>query len=123
MMDLRRNRMVAEVSVLAAVILFAAGCGSSLIFTTYSKVGLDMSVANGAPAEAVFGYKRFEGAILPVDPSRPKEIGSVFAGMQVDNGWVDGLCIDQVFATGGAATAAAKDPSFAKTLAGECRSK
>ncbi len=40
-----------------------------LIFATYTKVGLHIGMSNQVPTEAVFAYKRFEGAIIPVDPS------------------------------------------------------
>jgi hypothetical protein len=54
----------------AAASLLLAGCSNThLIFTTYTKTGLDISLSNEIPTEVVFGYKRFEGTIVPVDAS------------------------------------------------------
>jgi hypothetical protein len=104
------------------------GCNSpNLVFTTYTKTGLDISATEGVPTQALFGYKRFEGAIIPVDPENteldengvPKDALSVFAAMDIENNWIKGLKIRQVFATGKAAVQAAEDPGngFAKALA------
>lgn len=108
--------------------LLLAGCSTGkehLVFTTYSKVGVDLALANGSPAEAVFGYKRFEGAIVPVSPTStagaPDDAKSIFAGMAIDNGWMDGLCIKQVFATGDAAVNAMNSNQFDITLRENCR--
>ena len=88
----------------------SVGCASSkdLLFTTYTKVGVDISAVNGTPTEAVLGYKRFEGAIIPVDPEHEPAKGdpripSLYASMDFRNGWLSGLCIAQMFATGQAA--------------------
>lgn len=87
---------------LGSLIGFTSGCATDhLIFTTYTKVGLDMTVAEGTPTEAVFGYKRFEGAIVPVDPDEEDaEVPSIYAGVCVENSWIYGLEVGQVFATG-----------------------
>lgn len=85
------------------------GCTANhLVFTTYTKVGLDVSTTNGQMVDGVFGYKRFEGAIIPVDHAAnagvadPK-MASVFAGVSVRNSWINGLDLAQVFGTGEAA--------------------
>lgn len=104
---------------IAALGLLATGCASrTLVFTTYTNVGLDISAANGTPTSAVFGYKRFEGAIVPVDPTRRTETDgdamSVYAAINLKNEWLQGLSVVQVFATGDAATSAATNAdSFA----------
>ncbi len=106
--------------VLAALV--AAGCGTNtLVFTTYTNLGLDVSAANGTPTKAVLGYKRFEGAIIPVDPSKRTategDAMSVYAAIDMRNQWLDGLTVLQVFATGDAAVKAAEKPAaFAELL-------
>jgi hypothetical protein len=98
-----------------------------LVFVTYTKVGVDIGVADSVPNQLTFGYKRFEGAIVPVDPCVSKnekakddcaeaneeqpEAMSVYAGMDLENSWVNGLTITQLFATGDAAINAANDPN------------
>lgn len=55
---------------LGLVAMLAGGCSSThLVFSTYTKVGLDMTVGDGVPPRVAFAYKRFEGAIIPTDPS------------------------------------------------------
>lgn len=109
------DRMVCAAAFLGAF-LVCGGCSSrTLVFTTYTNIGVDVSAANGTPTRAVFGYKRFEGAVVPVDPTqRTKDSGeamSVFAAIDMTNGWLDGLSAIQVFATGEAAVEAAKEPA------------
>jgi len=116
MNEKRRWLPVAALAALASV----SGCKSNhLIFTTYTKVGLDVSTTDGQPTSALFGYKRFEGAIIPVDvdeqemvgdPEIPKDARSVYAAIDLENSWLQGLKIYQVFATGEAATQAANSP-------------
>jgi len=64
-----RSRLSTAVVVLLLTGLLS-GCRTSnhLLFMTYTKMGLDISTVNGTPTQALFGYKRFEGAIVPVDP-------------------------------------------------------
>jgi len=67
-MHVRRRLSTVGVVLLAGLL---SGCRTGthlLFFTTYTKVGLDISAVNGTPTQALFGYKRFEGAIVPVDP-------------------------------------------------------
>jgi hypothetical protein len=97
---------------LAGALLAGAGCagGKHLVFTTYTKTGLDITVADGAPTEAVFGYKRFEGAVIPVDEeSDTADAHSIYAGLCIENSWIKGLALGQVFATGEAAEGIASD--------------
>ena len=98
----------------ACLVLAAAGmsCGcrsKDLVFTTYTKVGLHMTAEGTTPTSLQFGYKRFEGAIIPVDPAVAATNGVVtvapiYAAVSVTNGWFSGIAIRQVFATGAAAT-------------------
>lgn len=86
----------------------------NLVFATFTKTGLDISATGGTPTSAMFGYKRFEGAIIPVDPETSTgaetDAHSVFAAMELNNDWLSGLDILQVFATGDAAVRAASEP-------------
>ncbi|MCR9093060.1 MAG: hypothetical protein NXI30_02475 [bacterium] len=108
----------------ATALFSASGCSvssDSLIFTTYTKVGLDVSATDGTPTEAVFGYKRFEGAIVPVDETSDEPAThSVFAGLCIENSWLGGLDIHQVFATGAAAETAANRDQTALSTVLEC---
>lgn len=88
--------------------LLAGGCQSNqLVFTTYTKVGLNITATGELPNHLMFGYKRFEGAIIPVDPAAVTngnpEMPSVYAAVGVTNKWFKGLHIYQKFATGAAA--------------------
>ena len=50
----------------AAIAGLCGACSSThLIFATYTKAGVDVTLTDGAPTQLVFGYKRFEGAIVP----------------------------------------------------------
>lgn len=104
----------ARIIVAAAALCAVTGCSTRrLVFTTYTKVGLDVSTTDGNTPNGVFGYKRFEGAIIPYqpDPTGSKDAASVFAAMDVDNRWFGGLTIRQLFATGDAAVTAAGTPN------------
>jgi hypothetical protein len=103
--------------ILTALLLWAsvAGCSTgNLTFVTYTKLGLDISAANQTPTSVLFGYKRYEGAIIPVDPGAVSPDGgepeamSVYAAMNLSNHWLCGLDALQVFATGEAAVKSAK---------------
>ncbi len=114
-----------------------AGCPTKyLVFSTYTKAGLDIALADGQPARAMFGYKRHEGAIVPVDQcadrtpqdaadvtselcpdGKETEAMSVYAGLDLENSWINGLHIVQLFATGKSAVNAANDPvTFAELV-------
>ena len=93
---------------LACVLLAGSGChNDALVFTTYTKVGLHASATGNMPNNLMFGYKRFEGAIIPVDPTKPEsDVASVYAAISLTNGWFSGIHLQQVFATGDAAVSA-----------------
>jgi hypothetical protein len=107
-----------RVLALACALAGATSCRTThLVFTTYTKVGLDVSTQDGQPTQAMLGYKRFEGAVIPVDLESstaeggvPKDAKSVFAAISVDNSWIQGLKIHQVFATGKSAEDVAANP-------------
>ena len=88
--------------------LIGTGChNDALVFTTYTKVGLHASATGNTPNNLMFGYKRFEGAIIPVDPTKPEsDVASVYAAISLTNGWFSGIHLQQVFATGDAAVSA-----------------
>ena len=97
--------------ILGAVVfaLGLSGCATDyLVFTTYTKVGLDISFVNQAPRQVVFGFKRFEGAVIPIDKEdKDGEVASVFAAIRLSSNWLTGMKIYQDFATGDAAVQAA----------------
>jgi hypothetical protein len=99
-------------ALLLAVAGGLTGCRSTdLVFATYTKVGLHMTSEGSVPTSVQFGYKRFEGAVIPVDPTQATNgaapMAPLYAGIAVTNGWLSGISIEQVFATGAAATNAA----------------
>lgn len=102
------NRSIPPMLVLMA--LAATGCkNDALVFTTYTKVGLHASATGNTPNNLMFGYKRFEGAIIPVDAAKPEaDVASVYASIGLTNGWFSGLHLQQVFATGDAAVSASE---------------
>lgn len=118
-----------RIIVLIGCLLLAAGCKSNprrpLIFTTSTKIGLDLSATGGALNNATFGYKRFEGAILPVRPENsvdagtppvPSDAPSVFAAIDLENSWLKGIKLFELFATGQAAIQASTKPDWAVGL-------
>ncbi len=108
--------------VLAAM---GTGCGRDLVFTTYTTLGVEIKGVNNVPTSLRLAYKRFEGAIIPVDLKATDHddnqahapAHSIFAGMDVQQGGF-GVKVAQVFASGKAATNAAKKGGigFARTL-------
>lgn len=122
---------------MAAALSVLAGCQTKyLVFSTYTKAGLDIALADGQPTRAMFGYKRHEGAVVPVDQCSDTtppdgadgasalcagqgeaDAMSVYAGLDLKNSWVSGLHIVQLFATGKSAVNAASDPvTFAELV-------
>jgi hypothetical protein len=107
---------------LALAVVSLSGCRSNhLYFSTHTKFGVDVSAVNGVPSSAMLGYKRFEGAIVPVIPpdkdgntdpaagNGAPEAASVLAVIDMNNKWLGGLDLFQLFATGEAAVAASRD--------------
>lgn len=84
------------------------GCEAThLAQASYTKIGLEVSSTGTQPTSAVFGYKRFEGAFIPVDPGSEDDIMSVLSYSEVENGWTSGgLKVYHIFGTGAAATLA-----------------
>ena len=116
-------RRVALALALAWIPLTHLACSANhLVFTTTTKVGLDLSGSQAQPGNLMFGYKRFEGAIVPVDVAAAMnnpgvDAMSVYALINLDNKWFEGLNILQIFATGEAAKHAASDPvAFAQLV-------
>lgn len=106
------------------LLFLAAGCGTrNLLFTTYTTIGLDVSATDAKPTKAVLGFKRFEGAIIPVNPKQEKDpkknpdVASVYAAIDLDNHWT-GLSVCQVFATGDPAKNLASDSGGLEALFG-----
>ena len=110
-------RKSSAVGAIGALVVLTGCKTDHLVFTTYTKVGVEVAAVDVQPSHATLGYKRFEGAIIPVDVGRKgdddapktsedmkKKVASVYAEMDVENGWFKGIDISQVFATGKAAT-------------------
>ena len=96
------------------------GCQSNrLVFTTYTKVGIDLSATNTSASGLMLGYKRFEGALVPVDMAKATgadtDLMPVFAALDMKNGWFQGIRLVQLFATGTAAINLADNPWKVKT--------
>ncbi len=100
---------------LLALALLPACQSDRLIFTTYTKFGVDLSATNGTTTGLMFGYKRFEGALVPVDMSMATgadtDLMPVFAALDLTNSWFNGIRLVQVFATGTAAKKLAANPA------------
>ncbi len=96
------SRAGIAVTMLSGVMLLA-GCSCTgndhLIFATATKVGVDVTAVKGTPVNATVGYRRFEGAVLPVD-SGSNKIADIAAKIDLQNSFSDGLTIDQEFRTG-----------------------
>ncbi len=86
--------------------LLLPGCARDLIFTTYTTVGVEVKGTNNIPTAMRLAYKRFEGAIVPVQLNKPGNAHSIFAGMEVKQHGFR-VQVAQVFATGEAAILAA----------------
>lgn len=120
--------MTRDLRRLLPILLLAitAGCASDqhLVFTTSTKFGVDITAADGSTTGLMFGYKRFEGAYVPVDPNHVDDEGnpdmpSLLAVLDLENGWLSGVDVFQLFATGTAAELAARDPDgLAKVIGG-----
>lgn len=81
-----------------------AGCSTeSLLFSTKTSVGIDLSATNGAP-RLNLGYDRTEAAIVPAKPDGGTH--SVLGGLDADLS-MNEVRIKQLFATGQAAQIAA----------------
>lgn len=78
------------------------------MFATYTMFGVEIKGEGITPTAIRLAYKRFEGAVVPVDASAKDDVKahSVLAGIQAEQDlWV--VRINQVFATGEAARIAA----------------
>lgn len=94
--------------------VLVTGCAQDkLFFSTYTKFGISASAVGGQPVDLSMGYNRFEGAVIPIEQDEqggvPDEAPSVFATIDIDNRWFNGITAIQVFATGDAAITAADD--------------
>lgn len=97
-----------SIGAIAALCLMTTGCTPRhLVFTTYTRVGLNITAADGVPTNLGLGYKRFEGVIIPVDPTKADgtnpALPSVRATLGLTNRWLEGLTLEQTFSTGKAA--------------------
>jgi hypothetical protein len=108
---------------LGLVVAVTTGCTKTLLFSTATKVGLDISQRADQMIDVSFGYDRVELASIPApkeeDAANGKEAYSVLGVFSVSYGNPfalqdrQPLKIDQFFATGEAALTAARSPGIA----------
>jgi len=116
-MQWKRNELAAILLVAAWLVICVSGCGRHLIFTTYTTIGVEVKGVNNVPTALRLAFKRFEGAVVPVDPSERDENGneremhSVVSGLDFKQSAFR-TQVAQVFATGDAATIAASSADW-----------
>lgn len=98
--------------IVASLLIWITGCSqNTLYFSTYSSLGLDSSGTAEVPNHVSLAYSRFEGAYVPPKHDSKVKSHSLFGGIDADVGffpWQDRI-INQTFATGRAASQAAKN--------------
>lgn len=119
MINIRTPRRLALTLVL--VLGCAAGCTKTLMFSTATKVGLDISQRTDQMIDVSFGYDRVEVVSIPAprdtDAAEGKDTYSVLGIFSVSYGNPfatprEPLTVDQFFATGKAAKKAANTPGI-----------
>ena len=94
-----------------AATLLVAGCAKDLLFMTYTTLGVELTGQGNIPTSVRLAYKRFEGAVIPVDPKTGAEALSVLASIDAEQSlWT--VRVNEVFATGEAAKTAATTESM-----------
>lgn len=88
------------------LLLPLAGCARNLIFSTYTTIGFELKGESEIPTSVRLAYKRFAGAVVPVDPQLDDPAHSVVAIIDAEQSWWR-VRVNQVFATGAAADQAA----------------
>ena len=118
------NRRLSLRSALALVLVLisAAGCTKTLMFSTATKVGLDISQRTDQMIDVTFGYDRVEIVSIPAptdtDATKDTDTYSVLGIFSVSYGGNpfttqrEPLKVDQFFATGKAAKKAAETPGL-----------
>ena len=101
-------RPTVRLTAMLIVVIPVAGCTKDLVFATYTTVGVEVTGMDGIPTSVKLAYKRFEGAIIPVDPTdEDSPAHSVLATINTKQVGF-GVHVNQVFATGEAARLAAE---------------
>lgn len=98
----------------------SSGCRApALVFTTVTVIGAEATADEGLEHHFLVGYKRFEGALVPLLPESSSITGegaySVFATLDFKAGMFR-TKIAQVFATGSAAIAMAGSPDAVSNM-------
>lgn len=115
------NGRVLRRSALALLLVIAgtAGCAKTLVFSTATKVGLDISQQTDQTIDVMFGYDRMEIASIPAprdtDAADGTDTYSVLGIFSISYGnpfQGEPLKVDQFFATGQAALRAAETPGI-----------
>lgn len=112
----RRRGVAGWVLVLA---LAGGGCVNTMMFSTATKVGLDISQRADQVIDVSLGYDRIEVVSIPApkdsDASQDTEAYSVLGifDLRYGNPWLDRpLIVNQFFGTGAAAQKMANDARF-----------
>lgn len=100
------TRSKAPFVICGVLLACSGGCGRNLVFTTYTMFGVEIKGEGTMPTALRLAYKRFEGALIPVDISDDAKAHSVLATIDARQGAFH-VHISQVFATGRAAKIAA----------------
>lgn len=118
------NRSTRALAVCLTALAVSACKGNNLVVATYTKTGLHVTAVDTVPTDAVFGFKTFQGEVLPVDPESPDaRASSVIAGVHISNSWLKGLKARSLIATGTAAEKAASNPKILADLSTAMPSK
>lgn len=114
-----RTRLAGYLGLVLPFAMIQGGCTNVLSFSTATKFGLDIAQQADQTIDVSMGYDRAEVASIPVPKNEeatapPKETDacSVLGTFKVKYGnpFREPLVLDQFFATGWAARAAAKNP-------------
>jgi hypothetical protein len=107
---------------LAALLLVVAvgggACVNTMMFSTATKVGLDISQRADQVIDVSLGYDRVEVVSIPApkdsDAGTDKETYSVLGifDLRYGNPWTEPLVVNQFFGTGAAAQKMARDGDF-----------
>jgi hypothetical protein len=113
------TRSLRLAALLLAMPLATGGCVNTVIFSTATKVGLDISQRADQVIDVSLGYDRIEVVSIPAptdtDAGANTDTYSVLGifDLRYGNPWADQpLVVNQFFGTGVAAQRMANDPSF-----------
>ena len=115
------QKVLTHLSRTATVLMFVptmlgtTGCiSNAVVFSTSTRLGIEISAAEGGQQHALIGYKRFEGVTMPMREDQGELISeaySIYAFYKLETGSLllpdlKPIQVDQRFAMGEAALAA-----------------